>query len=85
MKKFQSSTPSTSGGTMASEPWYYGRISRDEADRLLGRALNGDFLVRDSESNPGDLSISLKGIDRNKHFKVRNDSFFMLSFRKWSN
>ncbi|GMT32407.1 hypothetical protein PFISCL1PPCAC_23704 [Pristionchus fissidentatus] len=62
--------PST-GGTMVGEAWYFGRISRDDADRLLMRAANGDFLVRDSESNPGDLSISLKGMDRNKHFKVQ--------------
>ncbi|GMT04156.1 hypothetical protein PENTCL1PPCAC_26330, partial [Pristionchus entomophagus] len=65
------SAPTTTGGTMVGEAWYFGRISRDDADRLLLRAVSGDFLVRDSESNPGDLSISLKGMDRNKHFKVQ--------------
>ncbi|PAV80131.1 hypothetical protein WR25_24742 isoform B [Diploscapter pachys] len=58
-------------GGMSSEPWYFGRISRDEADRLLNSGREGEFLVRDSESNPGDLSISMRGVERNKHFKVQ--------------
>ncbi|GMR32582.1 hypothetical protein PMAYCL1PPCAC_02777, partial [Pristionchus mayeri] len=61
----------TTGGTMVGEPWYFGRVSRDEAERLLQRAASGDFLVRDSESQPGDLSISLKTHDRNRHFKIQ--------------
>lgn len=76
----------TTGGTMVGEAWYFGRITRDDAERLLLRAEDGDFIVRDSESNvstvlihwiidwlfqPGDLSITLKAMDRNKHFKVR--------------
>lgn len=62
----------TSTGTlMEREPWFFGRISRDEADRLLASGREGEFLVRDSESNPGDLSISMRGVERNKHFKVQ--------------
>uniref|UniRef100_A0A8R1DMZ3 Cytoplasmic protein n=1 Tax=Caenorhabditis japonica TaxID=281687 RepID=A0A8R1DMZ3_CAEJA len=57
---------------MEQEPWYFGRISRDRAEDLLQRGREGEFLVRDSESNPGDLSISMRGIERNKHFKVLN-------------
>ncbi|WKY14641.1 hypothetical protein Q1695_000292 [Nippostrongylus brasiliensis] len=62
---------STGGGLMDREPWFFGRISRDEADRLLSNGREGEFLVRDSESNPGDLSISMRGVERNKHFKVQ--------------
>ncbi|KAK5982267.1 NCK (Non-Catalytic region of tyrosine Kinase) adaptor protein family [Trichostrongylus colubriformis] len=62
----------STGGQMAREPWFFGRISRDEADRLLANGREGEFLVRDSESNPGDLSISMRGVERNKHFKVQN-------------
>ncbi|KAF8381377.1 nck-1 [Pristionchus pacificus] len=61
----------TTGGTMVGEAWYFGRITRDDAERLLLRAEDGDFIVRDSESNPGDLSITLKAMDRNKHFKIQ--------------
>ncbi|CAI5454803.1 unnamed protein product [Caenorhabditis angaria] len=56
---------------MEQEPWYFGRISREQAEELLQNAREGEFLVRDSESNPGDLSISVRGIERNKHFKVQ--------------
>ncbi|XP_063001766.1 SHC-transforming protein 1 [Elgaria multicarinata webbii] len=33
------------------EPWYHGRMSRKEAEKLL--QANGDFLVRESTSTPG--------------------------------
>ncbi|CAJ0610263.1 unnamed protein product [Cylicocyclus nassatus] len=62
---------SCAGVGMEREPWFFGRISRDEADRLLANGREGEFLVRDSESNPGDLSISMRGVERNKHFKVQ--------------
>ncbi|CAB3410319.1 unnamed protein product [Caenorhabditis bovis] len=56
---------------MHQEPWYFGKISRDRAEVLLKVGREGEFLVRDSESNPGDLSISMRGVVRNKHFKVQ--------------
>ena len=35
-----------------SKPWYYGPISRGDCDNLMAeRGQDGDFLVRDSESN----------------------------------
>lgn len=59
-------------GPFAHAPWYFGPLSRDQADSLLnGFGIDGDFLVRDSESNPGDFSVSLKAPGRNKHFWVR--------------
>jgi hypothetical protein len=61
-------------GPYALQPWYYGRITRDQSDaELNARGVEGDYLVRDSESNPGDYSISLKGNIRNKHFWVQVD------------
>ncbi|XP_048144169.1 SHC-transforming protein 2 isoform X2 [Corvus hawaiiensis] len=33
------------------EPWYHGKMSRRDAERLL--QMDGDFLVRDSLTNPG--------------------------------
>ncbi|VBB30655.1 unnamed protein product [Acanthocheilonema viteae] len=39
-------------GPYANQPWYYGRLTRDETDALLNaRGVDGDYLVRDSESN----------------------------------
>lgn len=51
--------------------WYYGSITRSECDQMLNEyAEDGDFIVRDSETNVGDYSISLKAPARNKHFRV---------------
>lgn len=51
--------------------WYYGPLSRAQADALLtAHGQFGDFLVRDSETNVGDYSVSLSAAGRNKHFRV---------------
>jgi hypothetical protein len=37
---------------IAGKSWYYGQISRGDCDALMAeRGQDGDFLVRDSESN----------------------------------
>lgn len=39
-------------GPYALEPWYFGQLTREQSDALLNsRGIEGDFLVRDSESN----------------------------------
>ena len=40
--------------------WYYGRITRADAEKLLGNKHEGAFVVRVSESSPGDFSLSVK-------------------------
>ncbi|CAG9863155.1 unnamed protein product [Phyllotreta striolata] len=53
------------------KPWYYGNITRYVCDSLLNQhGHDGDFLIRDSETNVGDYSVSLKAPGRNKHFRV---------------
>jgi len=56
--------------------WYLGKISRADAEALLRRPGNTDgaFLVRQSESCPGDFSISVKFQDSIQHFKVLRDN-----------
>uniref|UniRef100_A0A914RVN6 SH2 domain-containing protein n=1 Tax=Parascaris equorum TaxID=6256 RepID=A0A914RVN6_PAREQ len=45
-------TGRTITGPYAGQPWYYGRLTRDESDaQLNARGVDGDYLVRDSESN----------------------------------
>ncbi|CAG2166520.1 unnamed protein product, partial [Oppiella nova] len=54
--------------------WYFGTISRGQCDHMLNEmADDGDFLIRDSETNAGDYSVSLKAPMRNKHFRVHYD------------
>lgn len=56
---------------MSGKPWYFGPIKRAEAESLLyQKAQNSEFMVRDSESTVGDLSVSMKAPDKIKHFKV---------------
>lgn len=43
--------------------WYHGPISRNAAEYLLSSGINGSFLVRESESSPGQRSISLRCVD----------------------
>jgi len=40
--------------------WYYGNTKRVEAEKMLRMAhsIPGTYLVRDSESKPGDYSLS---------------------------
>jgi hypothetical protein len=42
----------TIAGPLRDKPWYYGRLSREQSDLVLTEyGSDGDFLVRDSESN----------------------------------
>eukprot|EP00090_Calanus_glacialis_P030804 TRINITY_DN5007_c0_g1_i1.p1 TRINITY_DN5007_c0_g1~~TRINITY_DN5007_c0_g1_i1.p1 ORF type:complete len:386 (-),score=79.56 TRINITY_DN5007_c0_g1_i1:1720-2877(-) len=65
--------------------WYYGPISRGECDVIMAeKGQDGDFLVRDSESNTGDFSVSLKAPGRNKHFRVHvENGMYCIGQRKF--
>uniref|UniRef100_A0A8D1KNV4 GRB2 related adaptor protein n=1 Tax=Sus scrofa TaxID=9823 RepID=A0A8D1KNV4_PIG len=52
-------------------PWYSGRISRQLAEEILMKRNHpGAFLVRESESSPGEFSVSVNYGDQVQHFKV---------------
>lgn len=54
--------------------WYVGRISRTSAEEaLLKQEYIGAFLLRESESSPGDFSISVNYGKHVQHFKVLRD------------
>ncbi|XP_056594506.1 cytoplasmic protein NCK1 isoform X1 [Triplophysa dalaica] len=77
--------PSASG-RFAGKQWYYGKVTRHQAEVALNqRGVEGDFLIRDSESSPNDFSISLKAQSKNKHFKVQmKDNLYCIGQRKFS-
>jgi len=56
--------------------WYMGVVSRNDAERILmARNLpDGSFLVRDSESTPGDFSLSVKFQNGVEHYRVLRDT-----------
>jgi growth factor receptor-binding protein 2 len=59
---------------MKAHAWYYGRITRADAEKLLANKHEGAFVVRVSESSPGDFSLSVKCQDGVQHFKVLRDA-----------
>ncbi|XP_060809474.1 tyrosine-protein kinase Abl isoform X2 [Amyelois transitella] len=54
--------------------WYHGPISRNAAEYLLSSGINGSFLVRESESSPGQRSISLRFEGRVYHYRINEDA-----------
>ena len=73
-----------------SKPWYMGKIKRSEAEKLLQLELNavsGTFLIRDSETTPGDYSLSMSCKDTVRHYRIRyldNEGFFISQRVKFS-
>lgn len=59
---------------MKKHDWYYGRITRADAEKLLSNKHEGAFLIRVSESSPGDFSLSVRCGDGVQHFKVLRDT-----------
>ncbi|XP_064620197.1 growth factor receptor-bound protein 2-like [Lineus longissimus] len=54
--------------------WFSGKIQRLKAESLLlGQGHDGAFLIRESESTPGDFSLSVKFQGAVQHFKVLRD------------
>ena len=62
--------------------WYYGDISRTEAEKLLYGEGNqrGSYLVRDSETVPGGYSLSIRDKGKVKHYKIKREkeAFFII-------
>lgn len=59
--------------SLESQPWYFGKIKRIEAERMLMSGINGhgSFLVRDSETRKNDYSLSIRDEDGVKHYRIR--------------
>ncbi|KAK3543452.1 hypothetical protein QTP70_020928 [Hemibagrus guttatus] len=73
-------------GRFAGKDWYYGNVTRHQAECALNeRGVEGDFLIRDSESSPSDFSVSLKAVGKNKHFKVQlQDGVYCIGQRRFN-
>lgn len=54
--------------------WFFGNITRAEAELSLGCGINGSFLLRESESKPGQFSVSLRYDGRVFHYRIHTDS-----------
>ena len=69
--------------SLDSFPWYHGRVSRAEAERLLSSGIDGTFLVRESESSPGQLSVSLRSGQRVHHYRLTIDMCLWFLSPEW--
>ncbi|XP_065183218.1 tyrosine-protein kinase SRK2-like [Sycon ciliatum] len=60
--------------SMEAEEWFFGRIKRADAEKKLLAPGNphGTFLVRESESQPGNYSLSIREADSVKHYRIRS-------------
>ncbi|MGH0189461.1 UNVERIFIED_CONTAM: hypothetical protein FKN15_035754 [Acipenser sinensis] len=59
---------------MKAHPWFFGKIPRAKAEEMLNKQRHdGAFLIRESESAPGDFSLSVKFGNDVQHFKVLRD------------
>ena len=56
--------------------WYFGAITRKHAENLLMQPFNdcGSFLIRNSESSPGDYSLSVKFVNQVRHYRIEQSS-----------
>lgn len=54
------------------QPWFHGKLAREEAQRLIGQQglVDGVFLLRDSQSNPKTFVLSLCHMQKVKHFQI---------------
>ncbi|XP_013782856.1 cytoplasmic protein NCK1-like [Limulus polyphemus] len=71
---------------LLAKSWYIGNVTRSQCDQMLSEyGQDGDFLIRDSETNIGDFSVSLKAPNRNKHFRVHvEEGIFCIGQRTFS-
>ncbi|XP_068185854.1 growth factor receptor-bound protein 14 isoform X3 [Antennarius striatus] len=71
-------SPSTSQGSLSNlgihltQSWFHGKMSRDEAQRVITQQglVDGLFLLRDSQSNPKTFVLSLCHTQKIKHFQI---------------
>ena len=54
--------------------WFFGRMKREDAEKKLYQEGNrsGTFLIRESESQRGNYSLSVRNEDSVKHYRIRN-------------
>ncbi|XP_069024075.1 GRB2-related adapter protein-like [Embiotoca jacksoni] len=64
-------------------PWFAGPVSRHEAEQRLRWQDTGVFLVRESESAPGEFSVSVSYGDRVEHFRVLEGSGQYCIWDEW--
>uniref|UniRef100_A0A8C6V517 Tyrosine-protein kinase n=1 Tax=Naja naja TaxID=35670 RepID=A0A8C6V517_NAJNA len=68
--------------SIEAEPWFFGAIKRADAEKhlLYHENVTGAFLIRESESQKGEFSLSVRDGATVKHYRIKrmdNGDFFM--------
>ncbi len=53
--------------------WFHGKLTREEAEKLLERGKNGQFLVRESQNFKGDYTLCVLYEQKVEHYRVRRN------------
>ncbi|XP_052443187.1 tyrosine-protein kinase SRK2 [Carassius gibelio] len=74
--------------SLDAEPWYFPETKRLEAEKMLmsQENKNGAFLIRNCESQEGELSLSVLDNRKVKHYKIRrhdNGGYFVSRIRSF--
>ncbi|XP_064398030.1 tyrosine-protein kinase CSK-like isoform X2 [Halichondria panicea] len=56
---------------VTSADWFYGKISRQEAEEKLKMCRNGEFLVRESRNFKGDYTLSIQYASKVEHYHIK--------------
>nr|AAT67598.1 Src tyrosine kinase 3 [Suberites domuncula] len=59
--------------SVQAQEWFFGKIKRADAEKKLLQTGNqtGTYLIRESESQPGNYSLSVRDGDSVKHYRIR--------------
>uniref|UniRef100_A0A671MZ59 Tyrosine-protein kinase n=1 Tax=Sinocyclocheilus anshuiensis TaxID=1608454 RepID=A0A671MZ59_9TELE len=59
-----------SGGKLSLMPWFHGKITREQAERLLYPPETGLFLARESTNYPGDYTLCVSCDGKVEHYRI---------------
>ncbi|XP_069480605.1 tyrosine-protein kinase CSK isoform X2 [Ambystoma mexicanum] len=59
-----------SGTKLSLMPWFHGKITREQAERLLYPPETGLFLVRESTNYPGDYTLCVSCESKVEHYRI---------------
>ena len=53
--------------------WFFGNITRAEAELCLESSINGSFLIHERKNKPGQFCVSLRYDGQMKHYRIHSD------------
>lgn len=56
--------------SLATHSWFHGKITREQAERLLYPPETGLFLVRESTNYPGDYTLCVSCEGKVEHYRI---------------